>query len=557
MTSTRTIPIPSLMLVLVAVAAVGCGTPTAARRFPDRHILWRDPDDLASARPPDRRNPLIRWEGTQDAVFRPADRFFGLDYGQEAVNVNALDEVPDSTWFVDRRRDPTAPDDQPRWLPLTPEAMEWGPVTEDDLPVPPFTIESGKTVGSAQGFVARDARGVKYLFKLDPIDLPQLVTSTEVVASRLAWACGWNVPSNTLVDLDPAALRVAPDATTRDRYDRKVPFRAATLDEMLRDRLRDGHVRAMASRWIDGHILGWFSYLGRDEHDPNDRVRHEDRRDLRGFGVWAAWVNNVDTFENNTLDTYVGRPGAGHVVHYQQDVGASFGVFAAAPNPEWMGSESYFSPGRIFGSLFTFGAIPRPWYGRDVDAARARTLERWPELGFFDVAHFSPRKWQPVVENAAFARQTARDRYWGAKRIVSLTDEELRGAIRAGRYRPEVAERLLAVLRGRRDKIARAYFTETTPIDGLRLDGDQLCFEDLWIAAGLGRGERAEYEVREEALGGEARFGGRCVRLPTEPGYRVVELRVRRGAEVRFGRPVRVHFIERASGARHIVGIER
>jgi hypothetical protein len=549
----RTLALVSLSAML-ALDAGGCAT---TRRFADRRILWRDPDDLPTAQPPVRRNPLIRWEGTEDAVFRPADRFFGLDYGTEAVNVNALDEVPDSTWFVDRRRDPTAPDDQPRWIPLAPDVMEWGPVRKDDVPVPPFTIESGKTVGSAKGFVARDARGVKYLFKLDPVDYPQLVTSSEVVASRLAWALGWNVPANLLVDLDPATLSIAPSATTRDRYDRAIPFRAQDLDELVRPRLRDGRLRAMASRWIDGRILGWFSYLGRDEHDPNDRVPHEDRRDLRGFGVWAAWVDDVDTFENNTLDTYVGPPGAGHVVHYQQDVGASFGVFAALPNPVWMGAESYFSPGRIFGSALSLGAAPRPWYGRD-EGERDRLLARWPELGYFDVEHFSPRGWQPVVENAAFARQTARDRYWGAKRILSLTDEELRAAIRAGWYRPEAAERLFTVLVGRRQKIAREFLAEVTPLDRLRLDGDQLCFEDLWIAAGLGGNGATLYEVREEALDGVARFSGSCVRLPAHAGYRIVELRARRPGEARFGkRPLRVHFIERAGGVRHILGIER
>ena len=61
--------------------------------------------------PPDRPDPGTArlWPGAQNAIFRPAERFFTADYGLEAVNVNALDEVPDSSWFADPRRDPADP----------------------------------------------------------------------------------------------------------------------------------------------------------------------------------------------------------------------------------------------------------------------------------------------------------------------------------------------------------------------------------------------------------------------------------------------------------------
>ena len=32
---------------------------------------------------------------------------------------------------------------------------------------------------------------------------------------------------------------------------------------------------------------------------------HEDRRELRGYGVFAAWLNHVDAKAINSLDTLV------------------------------------------------------------------------------------------------------------------------------------------------------------------------------------------------------------------------------------------------------------
>jgi hypothetical protein len=526
-------------------------------RFADRAILWHDRDDAPSPLPPVRHNPEINWVGARDAVFRPADRLFGLDYGVEAANVNALDEVPDSTWFLDRRRDPAAPDDQPRFLPLTVDAIARGATSDDDRPRPPYTIVEGKSLGSARGFIMRDARGVRYLVKLDPPGLPQLVTSSAVVANRLAWAAGWNVPADLLVDLAPDELIIAPDATTRDGYGRHLPFTSDSLREVLRGQVRQGKVRALASRWIDGRILGWFDYLGRDKNDANDRIAHEDRRELRGFGVWAAWVDDVDTFENNTLDSYVGEPGRGHVIHYQQDVGKVFGVFATLPVPYWMGLESYFSADRIFASFATLGLVPRPWHRLD-EATRARVVERWPQLGFFDAEHFSPRKWEPIVNNPAFVRQTRRDRYWGAKRVVQFTSDELRAAISAGDYPPEVAAHLYDVLWQRRAAIARAYFADVAALDGFRLDGDRLCFDDLWVEAGLGAPGAMAYQVRERGVSEAAKplGGSRCALLSPRPGYRIIEVRALRPGDRHFGPPVRVHLVE-GTTRRNIVGIER
>jgi len=128
----------ALAATYLLCALAGCGRPEP--RFADRAVLWRDPDDAPIAMPPDRPDPGTTrlWPGAQNGIFRPAERFFTADYGLEAVNVNAVDDVPDSSWFFDPRRDPADPSRPPRALSAA--QMERG-VVADVPPRAPFHIE--------------------------------------------------------------------------------------------------------------------------------------------------------------------------------------------------------------------------------------------------------------------------------------------------------------------------------------------------------------------------------------------------------------------------------
>jgi hypothetical protein len=550
--------------VLALALALAACTPDV--RFPDRAILWREPDDAPIAMPKERET-WGTWMGVRDTIFAPADRVLALDGGRESENVNALDEVPDSTWFRDPRRVVDA-SGAVRLRELGAEALTRGRIGADVTPVPPYTVTRGKAAGANAGFVVKDARGVKYAFKFDPPGLAGLDTSTEVVVARLAWAAGWLVPDETLVDVRPSELVLAPDAKSKDGLDRTVPFSREAFDRAVAHLPRQpgGTLRAIASRWIEGRAIGPFTWFGRRADDPNDRVPHEDRRDLRAFGVFSAWVNNVDALETNTFDTYVGKNGRGHVEHYQQDVGGAFGARAVGPVQFWMGSDVYLSPRRILTQTLTLGIAPRPWDGERVRRERAELDAKWPELGFFDADHFDARGWEPVLENPAFARQTARDRYWGAKRIAAFSDGELRAAIATGRYRPETAERLFDVLSRRRRMLLRAAFGDVAALDAFAVDARGLCFDDLWLRAGLGGSARytahehgAALDVRPAATAAataDARATATaCVALPPRDGYRVIVLAVRRAGE-RTDARARVHLVEDA-GERRIVGVDR
>ena len=70
-------------------------------------------------------------------------------------------------------------------------------------------------------------------------------------------------------------------------------------------RLADGRVRVTASRYLAGRPIGPFRYYGTRTDDPNDVIPHENRRELRGLRLFAAWTNHDDTRAHNTQDVTV------------------------------------------------------------------------------------------------------------------------------------------------------------------------------------------------------------------------------------------------------------
>jgi hypothetical protein len=474
-----------------------------------------------------------------------------IDYGVEALNVNALDEVPDSTWFLNRRRVPGDP--RPRHFSV--DEITRGASAPGDEPVPPLTVVKTKDIGSTPGFVVTDARGVRYLIKLDGKGAIGLATSTELVASRLAWATGWRVPSLVLVDVQPEDIRWQPGLSRDDRFGDPEPYTAAMHQRVLDDAPREaGKIRILASRWLTGKSLGSFAYNGRRLDDPNDHYAHENRRDVRGFGVFTAWINDVDTLQNNTLDFYEGKPDLGHVVHYQQDVGGAFGTWAAAIEPGWMGHEGYLDLDRVMTAIGTLGLYPRSWETEGYRRAREEAIRRWPALGGFEAAHFDARAWRPATQNPAFDRLTERDRYWAAKQLIAFRADEVRAAVAAGRYDAETTERLFAVLWERRRRIADAYLRRVAAFDYFRITNGALCFDDLFYVAGLdGPSRRSAREgKRELPIGWSGTVG--CVVPPARSGYRVIALSAQRGGDRRA--TVRVHLVADRGGLR-VVGVER
>src|SRR5208282_671162 len=71
-------------------------------------------------------------------------------------------------------------------------------------------------------------------------------------------------------------------------------------------RMPDKQIRVMASLSIPGKLMGPHQYQGVRSDDPNDLIPHQQRRDLRGLAVFAAWVNHTDAKAVNSMDSLEG-----------------------------------------------------------------------------------------------------------------------------------------------------------------------------------------------------------------------------------------------------------
>src|SRR3989338_8179864 len=139
-----------------------------------------------STKPHVRRQP-IAWHLFDVTVLEPIEQLFHLARNSRkllglpvrALNLNA-DEVGDTVFFTNR--DPAA---------LSPEDVRWGPSDPEDAPVAPLTITKPKVEGKTAGFFITDAKGRRYLLKLDPVNTPELLSGAEVVTSKLLYALGY------------------------------------------------------------------------------------------------------------------------------------------------------------------------------------------------------------------------------------------------------------------------------------------------------------------------------------------------------------------------------
>ena len=268
-------------------------------------VEWQAHDDRAIAEPAvdESSEHLVRDGAWAMTVYQLHKVFHPSFLHREAADVNALDEVPDSTWFTNRHARHR----------LSPAELALGP-NGAHAPAAMGSARRAlvrKPAGMTAGFVVRDAKGDRYVVKFDSAGYPEVPTGAEMVCTKILHALGWNVPENYLVRLDPSRLVVADDAWTRDGAGTKRALTTADVSQLLAGVawLPDGRVRAVASRWVPGHAKGGFRTLGRRADDPDDVVPHEDRRELRGLRVVAAWLNYTDA-RRGRLPRYVrARPG--------------------------------------------------------------------------------------------------------------------------------------------------------------------------------------------------------------------------------------------------------
>ncbi|MEI9951739.1 MAG: hypothetical protein WDO74_22860 [Pseudomonadota bacterium] len=302
--------------LVCALLLCGCASPA---RFPLRQPLQRDPDQVPVVQIPEEYYSPFGWDAADQSVFRPLARFFAVDPAGQAVNVNALDEVPDSSWF-ENRLGKTA---------LSPADVARGACPEQELdpsaPDGSWLIDKGKDNGANPGFRISVAGLGRFMLKSDPSAEPDRATGATSIASRVYHAVGYYAPCDSVVYLRPSLLKLKPGLTVTNNEGTTKPFDEARLKDLLEHAShRNGLVRMVASRWLPGKPLGPYRYSGRRSDDPNDVIAHEDRRELRGARLIAAWLGHFDTREQNTMDVFMPsdpeqkkRPGVRAPLHHR------------------------------------------------------------------------------------------------------------------------------------------------------------------------------------------------------------------------------------------------
>ena len=482
------------LTIVLSAFLLGCG---GSRQFNLAPIKTFDPDN-ETIPPPQESEEFQIWDATQmtflyqvekplnlNLVLREIGKPFHLASDREADNINALDEVPNSSWFINRHFHNR----------MSLEALARGPnITDGPATNGRWTITRGKFEGGTPGFTIKDSKGDYYLIKFDAPKYQEMGSSAEVISTKILYACGYNVPQNTTEYIDPKIFQIGETANVMEQG-KKRKMTLDDLDEMLKNtpRRKDGKIRVLASKYISGKLVGVWHYRGTRRDDPNDRVDHEHRRELRGLRVISSWLNDADRRSANTLAVYTEENGKKFIEHYVIDMGSTLGSNNKFPHSPKYGYEYLFDPRTIGKSLISLGIYVKPWEFED------RHLNpQYPSVGYFESEMFDPGSWVPTFPNPAFEKCTLRDAYWGAKMVMSFTDEEIRAIVEtADMSDPGAKEYLIQTLIERRDKVGRYWFTRMNPLDKFRIENKNgkitLSFHDLAVDGKLNSADESTY----------------------------------------------------------------
>lgn len=477
------------------ILASSLASVSAAREpLRDEPVRW-EANDRGNIPKPKKRDPSLIRDMFDEAFVLPIGRFFnpvrlarhaagvfgGTEVAGPAADVNELDEALSSSWFTNRIG----------LYPMTAAEVARGPATVDGPDrSAPWKVVRAKTEGVTAGFNVKDARGDTYVVKFDPPCCPGSTTAAGVIAGRLFHAAGYNVPEDFVIHFRREDLHVGEGVQVSAGRGKRT-MTEADIDTILTRAPRepDGTWRAIASKYLPGSLLGPFDWKDRRGDDPFDRVKHQNRRTLRGLRMICAWLAHFDTKQGNTQDSYVTEGDKRYVKHFLFDFTATLGTGGNGPFPL-----SNFEYGADFsatgGRLLALGLHEDDW--------RRLTLPPgMPEFGYFEADLFDPMEWKPLQPNAAFANMTERDGYWGAKIVSSFRRDQLEAAVAEGKYRnPEAARLMVRMLEARRDKVARVWFDRVPPLDFFTWNAGTLRFHDLGAERGIYPGSTPRYRVR-------------------------------------------------------------
>jgi hypothetical protein len=414
-----------------------------------------------------------------------------------------------------------------------------------------YVIDQGKPNGASPGFRVKIGGKKKYMFKTDLADVPERPSAASAIGAAVYHAVGFNTSCEQVVFVSPTAFKLSPGlkVTANDGVTR--PFDQAALEKVYEQAgKKEGKYRFQASAWLGGYLIGPFKYEGTRSDDPNDIIPHEDRRDLRGARLLAAWLHHFDAREQNSMDAWMAVDKAnpesspGWVKHYYLDTSDCLGSVWDWDGVSRRMGDSYFLDWQDIGVDFiTFGLIERPW-------ERKRMEPGMEMFGYFSAREFDPERWRNEYPNPAFSRATEHDNAWMARILSRFDRADIQTLVKMGKFsRPDAEEYLVGVLEQRLQKILRRYLTVLSPIADIHVEGGtKVCGVDL-ARRRLVEPE-SKYTYRAGGLAVETQSEGRlCVTVPVRTTSVRIESSAAKGA-------LDIQLFEGASGL-EVAGLTR
>lgn len=521
-----------LLLALLAASPAACAYRPA--RFADAPAVLETADDAPIA-VPGRRDPVKEIYFAEAYLHRPAALALDPSRPPTAGDINALDDVPRSSWFDPSRDDPDE---------------EQGP------PIAPFSVVLSDPESGQGGLAISDVRHIRYELAADPPSRPELRTAGAAISARLLNAVGWRAPEVHVVTIVRHELRssspagaAAADAFMQQPLAPIGSSSSATIS-VMRSNLR---VRAM--RWPVGIDVGPTPVGGTRDGDLNDRVPHTERRTLRALKLMLFWLGAGRLDPNALHDSYEGAAGAGHLLHWFVGLDDALGANAVDDEEDArLGGE-----GRSFGANALTAFVTLGLGLRHPPPLQTS----WPALGDYQV-HASIARFEPQPPYEPFDRLLPADGYWAAKRIAAVPEARIRRAVAAAQMSDaSSAARALFVLEARRSSLVAWAFAAVTPLEIEAVSDERLTLRDEAIARGLEAAASTAYEIdlldgAGAALSPPLRLTPRGalleVPLPSPGvGYLVVRARAVRGHHG-AARPCELHLVHDRRGTR-VVGL--
>jgi hypothetical protein len=449
----------------VLVIASGIALSAAGQKFYRDDPIWRDPEtqDAASVQAV---KISQQYDFVENTFLDAGDRI-----DRRAVNVNTVDEVPDSSWFENRiGREPWSVD-------RVVKGPDTGPGPADG----PWTVIGGKSEGISPGLTIEDSKRDVYFIKFDPPSNPEMASGAEIISTKLFYAFGYHTPENYIATLRRDDLVIAPDTRIADEDGKPQKMDGDDLDQLLKKAARrsDGTIRVMASKAVPGKPIGHFRYYGTRPDDPNDIYPHEHRRELRGMLVFAAWLNHDDSRSINSLDSVQQENGRSRVKHYLLDFGSTLGSGSTQAQTTRAGNEFLWEARPTFVTMLTLGFYVRPW-------VKVKYPDI-PSVGRLESAYFTPEHWKPEYPNPAFVNARPEDRFWAARILANVSDAAVQAAVGTAKFSdPRATEYLVQTLLERKTKVLKSWLNATNPVVDLELDASgTLSFRNAAAAAGV------------------------------------------------------------------------